>query len=1213
MATENKTPLAVKYCLQPATRISHVCVVKQKLNYNQQMEYHLVCTRGKRTLELLKITEPDELDRDEEGNTRDMSTMYYEQMMKMDLEYDIIDCRHFELPPGGNEQERGPLDLEPGKSGTKKTSNSHEFHVLLCTDQYQVIVCRIYQVIDWKCERTVLGDLQPSHSARLTQSRFIGFYDDRRKLYLTHLHQGVVKVVDFSVIAAGAGKQCSSYSFHVPQLQIVDMIFLPASVQPQQQLDQNPKIVMLYQDYANVSMRHVCVYQMQSTDVQTSKWDQLVNLNINYTNLDAGATMLIPVDCSPNFGFIVVGERKIQYFNHAKSSKIDCILSEQVQFTCFSRDWNNVSSSFILADMFGNIHRLTLACDKKSTSPYFSQLKLEKLDHEVGTIPSVLVPLGDEKLFIASNYGDNILYDMLEKNIWKREWNFGPITDMLLQDDGKIAICSGAYSQGALRILEKKYEINSEAITEIANVMNVFSVGRYSNTNKSLLLLSFLESTLVLEVMMSKSGNHFEITEVAETCGVDRMRSTISAFPVNKCKSWVHVSETEIVMLAFDDCRRLKTIRAWDKPLMSTKANQDNIFAVATEVRSLYVYAASETTFSVVHDVQMEDNISSISLCKNYVAVAYWGSELVEVRNIQQQLETVATLNLNAPVRSLLMADLEGVEFADYDFDGQVEEYCEEEDESELIYVVASLESGFIEYARFDLSTRTFALKESLEFSGSLPAKLTFFKQAYTNAFIIASAGDKHIRLSPNWASSTGNYSSLTHHQVKYGVQIVDMCQFGTILENSGVVVVSKNYVSIAQIDIPGYVNLLVKNVPMMSHVRKLGYFESLRMYVVVCSQPCLEMNAHDEYMVRLIDPDAARVIADTFDLDKYEHVQSLSVFKHHIDGVMTEVAVLGIGKTLPLDQESREGRILVLTACKDTSRLKLLTSVRVHGCIFDCKPIVSPVDKKKRYIVVGLNTQVHVFKWDAKGKNLDHVAKYQGFTMALYISPIYSYRDKIMIAAGDIMRSVTMLHFDESKKQLSEFQKDALFCWTTALASNCETGEETNPIKMALVADTNGRIITFDVSEKKPQNSSKVLSRSPYTVDTGFFVNTIKYHPKTDSFVYAGTDGSINALSWPKPKHSPEMLVSLYALCIGVTIPLPERRAAMENCAKTYLIDYEKLEDYASRADKPVFDTFFAGAEIERFNPSAVIPTIEDVLVDLFKVVEKLSRQILG
>jgi DNA damage-binding protein 1 len=309
--------------------------------------------------------------------------------------------------------------------------------------------------------------------------------DPQCRLLGLHLYDGLFKVIPLEERGLGLGE---AFNMRLDELKVVDIAFLDGCAAP--------TIAVLYED--TKEQRHVKTYEVSLRD------KELVEGPWRHSNLDAGASMLIPVPGSG--GAVVVGDSVITFVS-AQTVRSAAIKPTVIKaYGAVDAD----GSRFLLSDYLGNLYLLLLL---REDGAGVSALKLEALGRTPAA--STISYLDSGVVFVGSAFGDSQLIRLHSTppdpaqpdsfvEVLDSQPNLGPIVDFCVVDlerqgQGQVVTCSGAGVDGSLRIVRNGIGVVEQALVELPGIKGMWSLRKtYMDAHDTFLVLTFAGETRVL-------------------------------------------------------------------------------------------------------------------------------------------------------------------------------------------------------------------------------------------------------------------------------------------------------------------------------------------------------------------------------------------------------------------------------------------------------------------------------------------------------------------------------------------------------------------------------------------------------------------------------------------------------------------------------------------------------------------------------------------
>ncbi|CAO3672742.1 unnamed protein product [Umbelopsis vinacea] len=739
-----------------------------------------------------------------------------------------------------------------------------------------------------------------------------------------------------------------------------------------------PTLAILYQDAHED--RHVTSYVI---NVRTNS---KAAGTIALTNVEPGANMLIPIS-SPYNGLLVVGEQSIMFLQSTKSPT-----TIYMEATVIKAYEIIDASRILLGDYLGRMYILVLLVENQNVNG----LHLEKLG-EISA-PTSLSYLENGVVFVGSAYGDSQLVQLnTDKNdegdyvtILDEMLNLGPITDFAVVDlekqgQAQVITCSGAGSDGSLRIIRNGVGVNIQASLEIVGAKNVLSLRpSYDSGIEDKLVISFIEQTRVLHQM----GD--ELHEIERYSGFTLTRTTLAT---------INTIENHVVQIT-DQSVRLSEINEDGALLDEFVAEGDSRITIATTNASRCAISIGEGRLIVlefkggklVHSrsTKLENEIACIHINQfpleyddDVIVVGYWTSMRTQVLSARD-LSVISTVDLGGDIipRSILLTEFE-----------------------KDLFILVALGDG--QLFNFQVDPLTLQLSNQKKVSiGTQPLTLNTF----------SASGTTHVFA----ASDRPTVIHSSNHKILYSdVNLKDMSNI-TAFRNPSfencIAFTTSAGVMIGQID--KVQKLHINKVPLGEMARRICYQESSRTFAILTTK--MEIDISDssrDSSVKILDDQSFETL-HTFELESFEVGESIATCS--FDGGLSDVYVVGTASVVPGEEDIHKGRILVLQLTND-KKLALTHAKSIDGSPY----CIQPMDNK---IVVAVNGTINVYEWGSHGLNC--ICSHRSNTIIVDMAV-----NGNQIVVADLMRSISKLEYDNNNCIIREIAVDQNSNWMTSIS----------------------------------------------------------------------------------------------------------------------------------------------------------------------------------
>ncbi|KAI8583811.1 hypothetical protein K450DRAFT_220087 [Umbelopsis ramanniana AG] len=761
-----------------------------------------------------------------------------------------------------------------------------------------------------------------------------------------------------------------SVNMRFQETNIISCCFLPSM--------SLPTLAILYQDAHED--RHVTSYVV---NVRTNSKAAGI---IPSTNVEPGANLLIAAP-PPYNGLIVVGEQSIMYLqpmNPPITIYMDATVMKAHEVIDASR--------ILLGDYLGRLYLLILLVENQ----HVKDIHLEKLG-EISA-PTSLSYLGDGVLFVGSAYGDSQLAQLnTDKNdegdyvtILDEMTNLGPITDFALVDiekqgQAQVITCSGAGSDGSLRIIRNGVGVHIQASLEIVGVKNVLSLRPAYNSNiEDKLVISFIEQTRVLRQIED------ELHEIEHYSGFCLTRTTLAT---------TNTVDNHVVQIT-DQSVRLFEISDNGNLLDELSAEENARITIATTNARRCAFSTGEGTLNLLEykagklersgSTKLANEIACIHINQfplafddDVIVVGYWTTMRTQLLSARD-LSVIASVDLGGDIipRSILLTEFE----------------------KELFLLVAL---GDGQLFNFQVDPLTLQLSNQKKVSiGTQPVTLNTF----------SAGGATHVFA----ASDRPTVIHSSNHKILYSdVNLKDMSNI-TAFRNPSfencIAFTTSSGVMIGQID--QVQKLHINKIPLGEMARRICYQESTRTFAIITTK--METSLPDsskDSSIKILD-DQSFEILDTLTLESFEVGESIASCS--FDGGASDFYIVGTATVVPGDEDVRKGRILVLQVSPER---KLILR---HTRSIDGSPYcIQPMDNK---LVVAVNGTIGIYEWINHG--LSNVCCHRSNTIVVDMAV-----NGNQIVVADLMRSISKLVYDKNSRTIRELAIDQNSNWMASLS----------------------------------------------------------------------------------------------------------------------------------------------------------------------------------
>ncbi|KAF9429620.1 DNA damage-binding protein 1a [Podila epigama] len=861
--------------------------------------------------------------------------------------------------------------------------------------------------------------------------------DPASSVVCLHLYQGLLKCVPvnpFSAAATAASGISSNsgrglsrhvkatdktfldhFNITIEEVSIMSMDFLHGV--------DKPTLAILYQDHKEI--RHVKTYELdiKNEDKVETGWSQ--------SGL-AGAQHCIAVPL-PIGGILVTGEYSISYFNPTQRSAPLSITIDATIINSIARV-DDHGQRYLLGDNNGNLYVLVLICNdaaastSSSASSSLHSLRVQDMKFErLGTtsISEAMVYLDNDHVFVGSHLGDSQLVllhtepdtdgEFLE--VMETFINVGPVVDFEVVDlegqgQGLIVSCSGAFKDGALRVIRNGVGINDQAVLELPGIKRVWSLkDTLDSTAENTLVMSFLESTRVVRVTPE--------TEMVQV-DLDGFVTDAPTLLVGNTKGdfILQVTPSSVRLIAPPQHIQSGLVAEW-KPhagqVISIAAMNATQCLVAVGGSTLVYLAIGSGVLNKVGQTIFANEIACIDVtsidhadrnASPVCAVGLWTEIKVHLIRLPT-MEILATHELAGEIlpRSLLLTRFEAVPYLLVGLgDGQLMTFI--------------LEPGLDQLnnpKRISLGTQPIILRQISTGDGS------------GNGHVFACSDRPTVIYSSN--------RKLLYSNVNLK-EAATACSFNCDAFPGALAIVGSDEEGTLRIGgIDEFQELHVQTYPTRENDRRIAYLPSRKCFGVVASKM---VNEQPEMLgtTRIISADEDEVgfirvhddqtfdLQSSFELSENELGQCIAAVT--FTGDSTTYLAVGTTYFYPTEDIPTKGRILILEV-SDTSQLKHVAEVEVKGAVLCIREFNGK-------LLCAVNSELKIYEWNSTelggmDSSLSLECSHRGFIMLVGMS---THGDFIL--AGDLMKSATLLRYKANEKKIEEIARDSIPTWLTAV-----------------------------------------------------------------------------------------------------------------------------------------------------------------------------------
>jgi len=807
-------------------------------------------------------------------------------------------------------------------------------------------------------------------TGRPADSGQLGMVDPDCRMIGLHLYEGLLKVIPMD----GPNLR-EAFDVRLEELNVIDVKFLHGCKQP--------TLAVLHEDTKR--QRHLKTYEVSLRDKDlVACWSQ--------PHVDEFACLVIPVP-APLGGAIVLGMTSLTYTNGA-SVKETPIKSSA--FKTYGRI-DDDGRRYLLGDVDGTLYVLLLRHDGER----LLGLSLEPLGHTHSA--STLTYLDNGVVFAGSSFGDSQLIKLHKQPVSEEQGggsvevldsftNLGPILDFCVVDlerqgQGQVVTCSGVDSDGSLRIVRNGIGINEQANVELPGIKGIWSLRASSaDSYDKYLVVTFVGETRVLAM------NIEEELEEDEICGFDANAQTLF------CGNVVHSQLVQVTSggLRLVDAESGNLNARWTPPpgyQVNVASASPSQVLVATGEGHLYYFEIGAKELREVASAKLEGEISCLDIStlepeserSSLAAVGTWTRELsVHALPSLEQLSKEA-LGGDVIPRSVLFAAFEGAAFL----------LCALGDGHLFNYVIQPATGALSDRKALSLGTKPITLR-------------TFVSNGTRHVF---AASDRPTVI--YYSNKKLLYSNLNENEVNF------MTSFNSAGFPNSLAIATESSMTVGTID--EIQKLHIRTVPLGEQPRRIVHQEASRSFGLITIRADLQLGeAEETCFLRLVD-DQTFEIVDSFKMGTFE--MGCSIISCTLGDDPNAYFVVGTAYALPEESEPTKGRLLVFQVTD--GKLSLVTEREVKGAVYN-------VNAFSKGLLAGINSHIQLFRWaqrDDGSRVLQCECTHTGHILALHVATRGDF-----IVVGDLMRSISLLAYEEGKQTITERARDFNANWMTAV-----------------------------------------------------------------------------------------------------------------------------------------------------------------------------------
>ncbi|KAI8369638.1 CPSF A subunit region-domain-containing protein [Radiomyces spectabilis] len=837
-------------------------------------------------------------------------------------------------------------------------------------------------------------------NARTTDEPTIALLDPENKAIIVSMYTGLLRVIPIIGIpmkignnAKGKAKDTGSkklsmipHSIRISELVVKSIVCLHGRAKP--------TIAMLAADYEDT--RSVSVYELNLADKSINERP------IYQINVDTTAYSLVPVPM-PFGGFLIISEVAITYHN-MRTANVS--LQSPASIITAANFLDNSSSRVLLGDVKGSLYELSLASSNDTVHSLHLHLVAEL------STPSAIVPLNSEMIYIGSSRSDSCLarVDPLSDSrytlhVLEEFPNIGPVTDFCLFDLDKqgrqtMVCCSGIDNQGSLRIVQSGVGFREQAVLQISNVKDIWSLRTTPGSLDDMLVLTCVNSTRILrkskqkeplEELRSFSTFSFQEPTLATGCTLDNdiVQVTPSSVRLMSSKAegtliaeWKSPDNSPITVARLNGsqcvlCHGLNNLVYLE--IQANKLLQKGSLKFNSEIAALDITPPK-------NDSQSTDR----------VIVGLWANEhnLQVVTLPAMQILATDTLLQNAVPRSIVRTKLEN-----------------------SIYCFVSLGDGQLVNYQENPSTGKLQHKKHITL-GTRAVKLYPFDNAGQSSILATSDQPTII---------TSMHGRLTYS----AVDIKNVSAFTTFATNfipGSIIMALPNALLFGDID--KLRRLHISKIPLENEMgRRIVYHEESETIALSTSRSSVDTDSGFDVTSGSLRVFDARTFQVLYSIDMKEREVVESLVCANLDHEDTKYVIAGTAIVNPDEPNQDRGRLLIFHVSAERE-YRLIESVDLPGVLYDIKPVMTDSPS----IVIAVNGSIYyleAFEYDASpGEKCTLALKLDANILALSMDT----RGHLVLV-GDLMQSMSLLEVtNDNQHTVKKVAMDFSSNWMTAV-----------------------------------------------------------------------------------------------------------------------------------------------------------------------------------
>ena len=913
-----------------------------------------------------------------------------------------------------------------------------------------------------------------------------------------------------------------------------------------------PTIAVLYTDRANA--RHVKTHTVSVKDREFlgGPWFQ--------DNVDSQANFLIPVP-EPFCGAVIVGSESLLFVNGESNICVAPSLMRGAVVQCYCQV---DSTRYLLGDSFGRLFMLFLVVKNESA---ISDIKVEYLG--LTNIAESLTYLDNSVVYVGSRFGDSQLVRLNTEadssgsfvQALDNYTNVGPILDMCVMDvdrqgQTQLVTCSGAFSNGSLRIIRSGVGIHEHASIDLPDTKQSWAISWKPDSSHTVIdqndqemnnvvVLSFIGQTRFL--LLATDNDPEEIEVPGLTCSEQTLYCGNVAYG-----QILQITASGITLLSQNTSKQpVKWSPPDSRQIGVCSCNGDQVVCASGD--QIYYLDIDDGSLSGVAEGRLDCEIACIGIGPrdvnarkaSFCVVGLWKEISVRLLTLPSfDLMHKELLGTEIIPRSVLLVNFDGT--------------C---------YLLVSMGDGTLFYFHFVNGSANPLCDRKKLILGTQPMTLRAFSyQGVQNVFAISDRATVIYSRNQKLVLSSVNMKN-----------VVSVCSLNSAAYPDSVVIATSNAITFGSIlDIQ---RLHVQTVALREAPRRLAYDEltnTIAVATVRLDYPGISLPAAastiapsqsgykgsagqasekmDEDKPKEAQSASAGTATETSALEEHEmhsllifdastfellharhfapneYVCSVAAVKFESEPTVSYFTV-GFANIVPGEMEPRSGKLQVFSW--NSSSLVQVAEKDLKGAPYCLLPF-------NGRLVATVNSSVMLFSWTAN-KELQQDCAYYNCIQALYAKTM---NDNILV--GDLMHSMILLTYKPVECQLEEISRDLSPAWMTAVEFLDEDkfiGGE-NGCNLMVCARACSDVATATANSGNSGNNNNNANT------TGTVGTDDEHKPMTNSGkIYVGDFVNVMQRGWLGIQHVVDaiavkvqtpVLFGTVAGSIGVAIPLP-------------------------------------------------------------------------